>query len=173
MTKPRDRASDYDHTDSADGRRRARVHFRPADSAIPSVVGPFTVRTLVSGAETDGTLSVIEYRAAQDAPAEEPHALSIEDVAIIMLHGAATFEADDRLFALTAGASLYVGRGVPMRRISVDSDETMYLIVFLPGGMDQFFVDTAQLINRRLAAGITMEEIMPEIRDMQSKYGIV
>jgi 5-keto 4-deoxyuronate isomerase len=127
----------------------------------------------VSGAETDGALSVIEYNAGNGAPAEESHALSTEDAAIIMLRGAATFEADGEQFALTAGATLYVARGARMRRVSVDGEEASYLIVFVPGGLDQFFADAAHLIGRHVAAGISMEDIMPEVHDLQSKYGIV
>jgi quercetin dioxygenase-like cupin family protein len=173
MTKPKVSTSEFDQAKPAERERCARVHFRGADSGVPSVVGPFTVRTLVSGAETGGALSVVEYNAACDAPAEERHALSNEDTAILMSRGAATFEADGEEFALSAGASLYVARGVRMRRVSVDAEDTSYLIVFVPGGLDRFFVDTARLIEKRLADGITMEDIMPEVRKIQSKYGIV
>jgi hypothetical protein len=173
MTKPSDSTSDSDQTGAARHRRRARVHFRAADTAAPSGGGPFTVRTLISGAESDGALSAIEYNAARDTSAEEPHALNVEDAAIIMLRGAATFEADGEQFPMTAGASLFVARGVKMRRVSVDAEEACYLIVFIPGGIDRFFVDTARLIDQRLADGMTMDDIMPEVRNLQAKYGIV
>ncbi len=152
---------------------RARVRFRPASAEPPSIVGPYSVNTLIAGAQTDGALSVIEYSAGDASAPEEPHALSREDAAIVMLDGSATFEADGESHQLSAGASLFVARGVKMRRVSVDRAPARYLIIFVPGGFDRFFVESAELVSRRLAAGESMDQIMPEVRKIQAQFGIV
>jgi quercetin dioxygenase-like cupin family protein len=149
------------------------TRYRAAGATQPSVFGPYQVRSVITGDDSGGAMSIIEYTASDGAGAEDPHAQSREDVSVVMLDGAATFEADGEPHALGAGDSLSIAKGSFMRRLSVDQAPARYLMIFTPGGFDQFFVEGAEMIGRRMGEGASLEDIMPEVHAMQDRYGVI
>jgi len=142
-------------------------------SSEPAVFGPYSVRTLVAGADCNNALSLLEYVAGEGAVAEAPHGHGREDLAICMMEGAATFEVEGQAFPLKQGESLFIPRSQRYARISVEQAPARYTMTFTPGGFDTFFPDISALMARRMAEGLTISQILPEIREVQLRYGMV
>lgn len=145
--------------------------FRRVGAA--STMGPYSVRTVVAAQDTGGRLSTVDYTANEGATAEAPHAHSREDVTIVMVEGEVTFSVDGNAQPLKPGESLFIPRGTMYARVSADKLPARYLMTFTPGGFEQFFVDTSELVARRVAEGVSMPQIMPEITNLQHQYGLM
>jgi len=138
-----------------------------------AAMGPYSVRTLVAGADCEDAVSIIEYTAGEAAEPEQAHGQTREAVAVVMADGAATFEVDGVPFALRPGQSLFIPRGLRFRRVTVEEAPARYTMTFTPGGFDRFFGEAAELVARRRAEGLSMEQIMPEIAALQLSYGML
>lgn len=101
----------------------------------------------VTGAHTDGRLSIIE---AMDPPSSVyPWTISHRhDMTLLVLEGAATFELVDDAIDLAAGDLLVVPREVPFSQ-TTGEDGCRWLVMFTPAGPEEFMTSLSRPADAR------------------------
>lgn len=111
---------------------------RPGEGeSIWSLGGQFT--TLLSAAEADGNVSLVEVRAWRST--EPPlHIHHREHEAWYVVEGQMTVQVGEETLVATAGCFAFAPRGIP-HAFTVDIEPTRVLVLAAPGGFEQFAAD--------------------------------
>lgn len=139
------------------------VQVNPSDETIH--VGPLTVRFMVTGENSCGTIAAFELvvPAAQRLPAPA-HSHDHYEETIYGLDGVLTWTVDGKQFALGPGQSLCIPRGAIHRFDNHGASDARALCLITPAAIGpQYFREAAEVINA--AAGgppdrVKMGEIM-------------
>jgi mannose-6-phosphate isomerase-like protein (cupin superfamily) len=104
--------------------------------------GATTILIHTSATDSGGVLTVLEESAPMlDTP---PHVHANEDELFYILEGEHVVARGDEEFRLGPGEAVFLPRGVPHSQRRVVPGEGRELVVFTPGGFEQFFRDLAQ-----------------------------
>jgi mannose-6-phosphate isomerase-like protein (cupin superfamily) len=104
--------------------------------------GEVTVVIKVSAEDSGGAMTVLEEVPPMvDTPL---HVHSHEDELFYVVEGEHIVRRGDEEFRLGPGEAVFCPRGVPHSQRRVDSGVGRELIVFTPGGFEQFFRDLAE-----------------------------
>lgn len=115
----------------------------PGDgSALTNPVGGQIVRK-ASDADTAGAYALFENTMPAGSPGPLPHLHRRHDEAFYVLEGELTVRIGTQTVAAPAGSFVLVPRGVVHRPANPGSQPARFLLIFSPGGMDQFFADAA------------------------------
>jgi mannose-6-phosphate isomerase-like protein (cupin superfamily) len=120
----------------------------------------------ISSGETNSRYAVMEVIAG---PGFGPplHIHQNEDEHFVVLEGSVSFVCGDRTFNATAGTAFTVPKGVPHTWANLSETDIRMLGVFVPGGLEQFFLK-AQGVSasdiEALAASHGMVIVGPPIR---------
>ncbi len=120
-----------------------------AETASPPTEGRWFLdtwmRVIIDGAETGGTMSVIEWRggAGFSPPVHVHHR---EDTAMIVLSGRLTGRIGDDERVVGPGEMVWLPRDVP-HSFRVDSDAAHYLEIVTPAGFEQFHVEGSRPVD--------------------------
>jgi quercetin dioxygenase-like cupin family protein len=100
------------------------------------------------GVQTDGALTVFE---AVNPPGQGPpyHVHRALDELIYILEGALRLRLGDRVEEATAGAFVFIPRGMPHTWQAHGADGVRFLVVLAPAGLEQFFDRTAAAGGRQ------------------------
>jgi len=123
-------------------------HITP--SIVPDAVdgrafedGADRVRILISGAQTGGDYSVLEWIVAplpQDAQASfGPHRHGLYEETFLVLKGALAFLVNDRVIELAAGDFISVPKETRHGYINRSGAPVHLLVTFRPAGMEELF----------------------------------
>lgn len=118
----------------------------PDDAPSLEVVG-VRVRFLVSGADTDGAWSLIEYTAPATfaGPAPHYHARTLE--LFYVVEGELTVESAGDVRVLSAGSLALVPAGVPHRFSNPGDQPCRFLVQASPAGLENYFPALAEVIR--------------------------
>lgn len=105
-------------------------------------------------ASTGGSLAV--YRTVLDGAGPPPHRHKHEDETIVVLDGAVEAECGPDVFAASAGATVFLPRGLTHTFRSVGGPATMLFIV-TPGHLDEFFRLKDQMSDPSQVARLVQE----------------
>ena len=116
----------------------------------------------VTGASTGGVLDVGELLVAPGISVPE-HIHHANDETFFVLDGTFQFAIAGREQAVHAGAFVFIPRGVPHRWANTGAEPARFLLIFTPGGMDQYFVE----LNPLLQEPLDMAKIQPILTKYQ------
>ena len=95
--------------------------------------------------DTSGNYSIHDNTLPPHSPGPRPHRHLNHDETFYVIGGTLTIRAGEDRFDAHAGSFVVIPRGV-VHQPSNNSDQPVHvLLVFSPGGMDQFFVEAARL----------------------------
>lgn len=115
---------------------------------------------LATGEQTDGTYSVIEELCPKNSGAP-PH-WHEQDEAFYLLDGEATFQMDDQVLEIKAGAFLFIPRGT-VHSFRIDSEIARLLNFYTPAGFERTIIETAQpAVTRTLPPKDLTENVDPD-----------
>ena len=116
----------------------------------PVIVGPLggdtvflvgdTYTTLLSGAETGGTFTLLEALVPPDT-GPPPHHHNAEDETFIMLDGEVSFRIGDDVHEATGGTTIFVPKGVVHSFHNTGKSIAKMLFMYSPAGMDGMFAE--------------------------------
>jgi quercetin dioxygenase-like cupin family protein len=97
------------------------------------------------GADTDGAYALMEYVAAPGG-GSSLHSHSNEEEAFYILNGALTFQLGEETVRATPGEFVRIPRGMVHAFVNAEPEPAMALIILSPAGLEQFFVELAELV---------------------------
>jgi quercetin dioxygenase-like cupin family protein len=112
---------------------------------------------LLSAGDSGGQLTVLE---ATQPPGGGPpwHTHSREDESFYVLAGAFEFDCGEHSVAGTPGSFVWLPRGTP-HRYRAGPEGGRLLLLFTPGGMENYFRDWAGLVERGEMSDTAMQEL--------------
>ena len=105
------------------------------------------IRFLVSGEETGGAWSLLEYTAPPGLAGPAPHHHARTTELFYVLEGRLTLEVEGEVRTLGAGGLALVPPGVPHRFGNPSAEPCRFLIQLSPGGMEGYFRELAELVR--------------------------
>ena len=111
-------------------------------SGLTNPVGGQIVRK-ASDADTAGAYALFENRMPAGSPGPLPHLHRRHDEAFYILEGELSVRVGAQTVIAPAGSFVLVPRGVVHRPSNPGPQPARFLLIFSPGGMDQFFADAA------------------------------
>lgn len=102
-----------------------------------------------TGAETNGSLTLMEFTAPPGARGPAPHFHRRTEEVFYVLDGQMNFTLDGRAVEVRSGGCLLIPRGVPHHFVIPTSGPARFLVVLSPAGFDGFFRDLAAAMAGR------------------------
>ncbi|MFP4436853.1 MAG: cupin domain-containing protein [Chloroflexaceae bacterium] len=109
---------------------------------FPNPVGGQVVLK-ASDQDTGGAYSLYENIMPAHSPGPRPHIHHLHDEAFYVLEGVLTVRVGMRTLTAPAGSFVLVPRGIVHQPANPGPEPVRFLLIFSPGGMDQFFADAA------------------------------
>lgn len=131
---------------------------------VPLLSNTATIK--VSGDDTAGQLTVIEYKIAPHGPSPAPHRHKYVEV-FYMLAGSLTFYVEGREVTGTAGATIIVPASVVHTYRNESPEPARYLVICSPAGLDKYFEELAELIR---AEPVWPPKDMSQVIALNEKY---
>ena len=142
---------------------------RVANRQAPSYrVNRNRMTILLPAADTDASFSVVHVVARSSPPF---HAHQSEDELFYVLEGNVTFHGSDGELAVSPGSAVYVPRGTPHTFRVTAGETARWLLVFQPGGFEEFFADVGRPIDETDRPDY-VEVSTEAMRDAASEYDL-
>lgn len=126
-----------------------RVMIIEAGGARAVSLGPNRVTFLVGGEQAAGRYSLTEFAAAPPpAPAAPVHIHHDADEAIYVLDGEFQVTLDGQQIGVSAGAFVFVPRGIPHTIANVGAAVGKMLVLLTPPGFEGYWNEMSQLLQR-------------------------
>lgn len=122
-----------------------RVH--PSDDGERIELGPNEVVIRLSGEDTDGAFSLLEYTGPPDGPAPPRHVHEATDEVIFVLDGTVEWTVDGESAETTAGSTVHVPRGTPHAFSITGSRPAWMLIWYAPAGFEGYFTEMGAYLD--------------------------
>jgi quercetin dioxygenase-like cupin family protein len=131
-------------------------------------LGPGTQLTFKAvGADTANAFALMEYILAPGGGAGL-HTHTREDESFYVLAGELAVQLADEAVAVTPGEFVHIPRGTPHAFVNQGREPVTALVILTPAGLEQFFVDLAEL-----AAAAPDGQIAPEtLEALTARYGL-
>jgi quercetin dioxygenase-like cupin family protein len=144
------------------------LHINPADEAIR--LGPLTVRFLVTGKNSCGSIAAFEVMVpAAQRLAAPAHSHDHYEETIYGVEGVLTWTVDGKQFDLGPGQALCIPRGAVHRFDNNKIHDARALCVITPAAIGpEYFREAAELINR--AAGGPPDRA--KMAEMMRRHGL-
>lgn len=125
-------------------------------------------RIIISGKETNGAYAIIEMTVPIGA-GPVPHAHPNFEETFYVLDGEVTFRAETGSFLALKGATVTIPKGGAIHSFKNNSDKSAKLLcTVVPAGLDDFFVEAAELMHSNHDKEIDIKEM---IKSVSEKYG--
>ncbi|MDB5326884.1 MAG: qdoI [Phycisphaerales bacterium] len=140
-----------------------------AEQTLVSTVGVI-VHTVLSGADTQGRFSLLDYLSPAGSPGPALHRHDRTDETFYVVDGEMNFQVGDRQFVASAGTVVHVTPGTPHAFWNASAAATRMTIAFMPAGFDGYFMELFAMINARPDAAT---DIRPLVAQLESRYDVV
>jgi quercetin dioxygenase-like cupin family protein len=131
-----------------------------------SLGGGSTMTFRVSGEDTGGAYSVLEYAAAPGSGAAM-HVHRNEDESFLILGGAITFQLGDDKTRATPGMFIRIPKGLRHAFVNAEPEPARALVILIPAGLEFFFAEISELL-RLYPSGPPAEAV----QSLTDKYGL-
>jgi quercetin dioxygenase-like cupin family protein len=101
--------------------------------------------------QTNGHWSMIEYTLPASLPGPQPHYHKKTQEMFYVLNGTLQFSLDGKTIDAPAGTLVVVPEGAVHTFRNVSEDSVKFQVWFSPGGMEQYFIDVQELIQKEPA----------------------
>ena len=136
-------------------------------------VGPNQITFKMSGAQTNGAFSMIEYIVAPGFQAPPTlHYHTRESWTAYILEGTFGFQLGDRVVIVPAETTVSVPPGLPFNWCNAEEKPARFLGVYSPAGFEKYFEEVGDILNALPPGPIDMAQVMPQILPLWEKYGI-
>lgn len=122
-------------------------HLQGADDGDPIALGPNEVVIRLSGEETDGGFSLVEYTAPPDGPSPGRHRHEVTDEVIFVLDGELACTVDGTELSAGAGDSVWIPRETPHAFSVAGSRPAWFLLWYAPAGFEGYFADMGAFLE--------------------------
>ena len=145
-----------------------RAHLNPADETIE--LGPLTLRFLVTGDNSTGSVAVFELAVAASARLMAPaHSHDHYEETIYGIEGVLTWTLDGEPIDVRAGQALCIPRGVVHRFDNSGSETAKVLCVITPAAIGpEYFREVREVM--RAAAGGPPDKA--RLREIMRRHGL-
>jgi quercetin dioxygenase-like cupin family protein len=113
------------------------------DSVFEDAVG---IRYLLTGAQTGGHMTLLEIPCKPSSVVAPTHTHTLEDEYQLILEGEVAFELDGEVIHARAGDMVIQERGVPMAIWNPTAQAARLLVMFTPGGYDEYLKEVTPLV---------------------------
>ncbi len=120
--------------------------LHPGEGRTLSLLGA-TIGAKVTGADTDGAWSLVEYTAPPHFAGPAPHGHRQTDEAFYILEGTPTFQLGEDTMTVEPGAFVFVPRGVVHTFRNSADVPARFLIFFSPAGFEGYWDELAELAH--------------------------
>ena len=125
-------------------------------------------RIIMSGKETNGTYAIIEMTVPIGA-GPVPHSHPDFEETFFVLEGELTFKTENGSYTAQKGATVSIPKGGIIHNFKNNSNKTAKLLcTVVPAGLDDFFVEVNELINKNQDKEM---DLKPSIQLISEKYG--
>jgi mannose-6-phosphate isomerase-like protein (cupin superfamily) len=124
---------------------------RPIFVARGEGAGPEWMSVKADAAGTGGSVGVAEG-IIPFGHSPNLHVHRDEDEAFYVLEGAVDFVCGDERFRGEAGAFVFLPRGLPHSFLGVSEPSARVLVLVIPGGLEQIFLETGEQVDTTLHA---------------------
>ena len=125
-------------------------------------------RIIISGKETNGTYAIIEMTVPIGA-GPVPHSHPDFEETFFVLEGELTFKTENGSYTAQKGATVSIPKGGIIHNFKNNSNKTAKLLcTVVPAGLDDFFVEVNELINKNQDKEM---DLKPSIQLISEKYG--
>jgi quercetin dioxygenase-like cupin family protein len=150
---------------------KLRASVRPAGEGlvVEGLGNRLTLR--LTAVETGGAFSVVEFAVAPGFKAPPLlHQHPDMDWYGHVLEGTLAFDLDGESHEAAPGALIHIPRGCRFRWWNATPQAARWLMTYVPGGFEQYFVDLAQAIAGRQVSG---PELAALVAPLWKKHGVV
>lgn len=133
-------------------------------------LGPNEVVIRLSGAETDGAFSLLEYTAPPDGPSPATHVHEATDEVIYVLDGELAGRVEAEAFTAGAGDSVWIPRG---RRHSFEvagTRDAWFLLWYAPAGFEGYFEELGEFLESQPAGAPDPDAIGRKVAELSERY---
>ena len=123
--------------DAGEGRLHGHLHLKGVNSNILDVK--------ISGEDTQGDLAIFEQSSLSQGRGTPLHIHPAQDEIFYVVEGAYYFQVGDEKYAMTAGDTIFLPRGVPHAWTQRSERGKMIVTVQPAGKLENFFVTMASL----------------------------
>ena len=131
-----------------------------------SLGGGSTMTFRVSGEDTGGAYSVLEYMAAPGG-GSAMHVHRNEDESFFILEGAITFQLGDDKTRATPGTFIHIPKGLRHAFVNAEPEPARAIVILTPSGLEYFFAEISELL-KTYPSGPPIEVV----RVLTDKYGL-
>ena len=120
--------------------------LRPLNNGETVALGSSSMTFRVTGENTGGTYSVLEYLAAPGA-GSPMHSHTNEVESFYILQGAITFQLGNQKTRATPGTFVTIPIGLRHAFVNAESEPSRSLVILTPSGLEYFFFEMSQLLE--------------------------
>ena len=114
-----------------------------ADTGVRAELGIATMRIVAASEVTGGSFACSEFRGHRGAWTV-PHVHTAMDESFYVLEGTFAFTVNESRVEASPGSFILVPRGTP-HAIEATSEEAAVLTLFVPGGLEEMFLELSRL----------------------------
>ena len=125
------------------------------------------IRILISGIETGGSYTVLEYIAPPTGLGPPLHVHRKMEESFHIIDGEINFQVNDQRFVAKAGTFLHVPAGVPHAFWNTSEKPTTMLCTLSPGGFENYLIELFELASKH---PVPTNDLRPLISQIGAKY---
>jgi quercetin dioxygenase-like cupin family protein len=124
-----------------------------------------------SAGDTGGSFSMFENRSSGQSRTPI-HVHSLDDETLYMLEGEMTAIIAGQEHRITAGASIFLPRGVPHQLLNASGAPTHYLLLCTPSGFEGFLAEGGHLREQDEEPRLPTQADIERLKSAAPKFGI-
>lgn len=145
-------------------------YLHRTDDGERIALGPNEVVIRLSGAETDGAFSLLEYTAPPDGPSPGRHRHEETDEVIFVLDGELACDVDGDELHADAGESVWIPRGTPHSFEVAGSREAWCLLWYVPAGFEGYFREMGRFLDTLPPGPPDPDDVAKKAAELSERY---
>ena len=133
-------------------------------------LGPNEVVVRLSGEDTEGEFSLLEYTAPPGGPSPAPHVHEETDEVIFVLDGELQCTVVEDTVTAGAGDTIWVPRGSPHTFEVAGSREAWFLLWYSPAGFEGYFEEMGEFLDTLPPGPPDMDDVSRKAAELSEIY---